>query len=138
VDAQLASRGLVIGADQAELQQRRCALFKDRCATVVELADWIEMYFVPVRAPADELAPHLTAAVGSALEALSLRLEAAEWSKAGIALALKETLAEQGLKMPQLALPLRLLLCGRAQTPSIDAVLALFPREIVLDRLRQM
>jgi hypothetical protein len=31
--------------------------------------------------------------------------------------------------MPQLAPALRVLVCGRAQTPSIDAVLALFPRE---------
>ena len=30
----------------------------------------------------------------------------------------------------------RVLVCGRAQTPSIDAVLALFPRETVLRRLR--
>jgi glutamyl-tRNA synthetase len=28
------------------------------------------------------------------------------------------------------------LVCGRAQTPSIDAVLELFDRKIVLDRLR--
>jgi len=27
------------------------------------------------------------------------------------------------------------LVCGRAQTPSIDAVLELFPREVVLHRL---
>jgi glutamyl-tRNA synthetase len=38
--------------------------------------------------------------------------------------------------MPQLAMPLRVLVCGRTQTPSIDAVLALFARETVLHRLR--
>jgi glutamyl-tRNA synthetase len=38
--------------------------------------------------------------------------------------------------MPQLAPALRVLVCGRTQTPSIDAVLALFPRETVLQRLR--
>ena len=37
--------------------------------------------------------------------------------------------------MPQLAMPLRLLLTGRAQTPSIDAVLELLGRETVLQRL---
>ena len=30
--------------------------------------------------------------------------------------ALKDTLAEFGLKMPQVAIPVRLLVCGRAQT----------------------
>jgi glutamyl-tRNA synthetase len=68
--------------------------------------------------------------------ALRDRLAACTWDKAGIALALKETLAEHKLKMPQLAIPLRLLLCGRAQTPSVDAVVALFDRVTVLERLQ--
>jgi glutamyl-tRNA synthetase len=38
--------------------------------------------------------------------------------------------------MPQLAIPLRVLVCGRAQTPSVDAVLASFDRQDVLDRLQ--
>jgi glutamyl-tRNA synthetase len=49
---------------------------------------------------------------------------------------MKETLSEHGLKMPQLALPLRVVACGRTQTPSIDAVLALFDKEILMNRLR--
>ena len=40
-----------------------------------------------------------------------------------------------GLKMPKLAMPMRVLLTGQAQTPSVDAVVALFPRELVLKRL---
>jgi len=40
-----------------------------------------------------------------------------------------------GLKMPQLAMPLRRLVTGRSQTPSIDAVLELLGRETVLHRL---
>jgi len=35
-------------------------------------------------------------------------------------------------------MPLRLLVCGRLQTPSVDAVLALFTREEALDRLRDV
>jgi glutamyl-tRNA synthetase len=38
--------------------------------------------------------------------------------------------------MGQLAPALRVLVCGRAQTPSIDAVLSLFPRDAVLAILR--
>jgi len=37
--------------------------------------------------------------------------------------------------MPQLAIPLRVAVCGRTQTPAIDAVLALFDRNTVLERL---
>jgi glutamyl-tRNA synthetase len=49
----------------------------------------------------------------------------------------KATLQEQGLKMPQLAPAVRVVVCGRAQTPSLDAVLALFDRAIVVARLRR-
>jgi glutamyl-tRNA synthetase len=35
-------------------------------------------------------------------------------------------------------MPLRLLVCGRVQTPSVDAVLALFAREEALKRLRDV
>ncbi|OGB01174.1 MAG: glutamate--tRNA ligase [Burkholderiales bacterium RIFCSPHIGHO2_12_FULL_69_20] len=137
VAAQLASRGVEVAADLRLAAM--CALYKDRCSTTVELADWLAMYFVPVAAPADELAAQLTDAVRPALAGLRTRLAdlpEAAWDKAGIAQALKATLAEHQLKMPQLAIPLRLLLCGRAQTPSVDAVVALFDRDTVLSRLQ--
>ena len=46
-------------------------------------------------------------------------------------------LKSNALKMPQLAMPLRMLVTGRSQTPSIDAVLELLGRETVLLRLAQ-
>ena len=128
----LAARGQQL---DAAVLPAMCALFKDRCATLVELADWLGMYAVAPSPPAEELAQHLTDAVRPALRALRERLASIEWQREAIAAALKQTLAEHGLKMPQLAIPLRLLVCGRAQTPSIDAVLALFPRDAVLLRL---
>ena len=48
---------------------------------------------------------------------------------------MKSTLAAHGLKMPQLAMPLRLLVTGQLQTPSIDAVLELFGRDEVVRRI---
>jgi glutamyl-tRNA synthetase len=132
---ELQRRGIGRAVADAPMAQR-CALFKDRCATVVELADWIEMYFVPVTPPPAELGAQLTDAVKPALATLRDRLAAIDWDKPTIAAALKETLAAHGLKMPQLAIPLRLLVCGRAQTPSVDAVLALFERDVVLARLQ--
>ena len=52
------------------------------------------------------------------------------WDKASIAAAIKaDAGGEHGLKMPQLAHAVRVLVCGRSQTPSLDAVLELFTRE---------
>ena len=132
---QLARRSMAV-ASAASLQPA-CALFKDRCTTVVELADWIEMMFVDVQPSAEDMAAHVTDAVKPALESLRERLTTVDWDKASIAAAMKETLGSFKLKMPQLAPALRVLVCGRTQTPSIDAVLALFPRDEVLRRLRK-
>ena len=135
VEAQLKRRG--IEAAQLGHLKRLCALFKDRCATTVELADWLGMYFVDVRASPEDLAAHVTEAVRPALATLIGKLSSAEWSRAGIGQAIKETLAAHGLKMPVLAHAARVLVCGRSQTPSLDAVLELFTRETVLLRLQR-
>jgi glutamyl-tRNA synthetase len=132
----LAARGLVV--DEPELLARAAALFKDRCTTVVELADWAEMIFVPVQPRDEDLAVHVGEAVLPGLRSLRDRLAGVSWDKAAIAAAIKETLNAHQLKMPQLAPALRVLVCGRVQTPSIDAVLALFPREKVLASLRHL
>ncbi len=126
--------GITANVDATRLAAM-CALFKDRCATTVELAALLAMYFAPVTPSADDLAAHGVPALRPALHALRTRLASCPWDKAGIAQALKDTLAEQRLKMPQLAMPLRVLVCGRPQTPSVDAVLALFDRDTVLQRL---
>jgi len=133
---QLARRGVRI--EQAESLRSACALYKDRCSTVVELADWIQMPFVEARPREEDLAAHVTEAVRPALQDLRGRLAEIDWDKGTIAAAIKAVLAQHQLKMPQLAPALRVLVCGRVQTPSIDAVLALFPRDTVLHRLREV
>ncbi len=135
VEVHLKRRG--IETPRPEHLQRLCALFKDRCATTVELADWIDMYFFDVHASPDDLAVHVTDAVRPALAMLRGKLAFAEWSRAGIALAIKETLVANGLKMAAFAPAARVLVCGRAQTPSLDAVLELFSRETVVLRLQR-
>jgi len=130
VTAQLKRRGIV-ASDVARVM----GLFKDRCSTTVELADWVAMYYAEVQPSADDLAAHVTELVKPALPTLCDKLSGAEWNKASITAAIKETLAAHGLKMPQLAHAIRVLVCGRPQTPSIDAVLELFSKETVLARL---
>jgi len=133
----LARRGLP--AQTPELLAALCALYKDRCPTLVELADWISIHLVPVTPLQADLDAHVTDAVRPAVVTLRDKLaELATWDKAAIAAVIKETLAAHGLKMPQLAHAVRVLVCGRPQTPSLDAVLALFSQKEVLNRLRSV
>ncbi|TDP75023.1 glutamyl-tRNA synthetase [Roseateles toxinivorans] len=131
----LAKLGIEAQADG--LLEQRVALFKDRCATLVELADWLKSYFQPVEATEADLAQHVTEAILPAVAALADKLESlTAWDKAAVQGAIKEVITAQGIKMPQLAIPVRVLVFGRAQTPSLDAVLALFEQKVVVERLR--
>jgi glutamyl-tRNA synthetase len=121
--------------DSARLEAA-IALYKDRCATTREIAEWLAMYVAPVYAEPADIAAHVTPAVAPAVATLRARLRAlGDWRREAIALAIKETLAAHGLKMPRLAMAVRVLVCGRPQTPSLDAVLALFEPATVLERL---
>ena len=137
VAEQLGRRGITAVAD--ERLAAMCALFKDRCSTTVELADWLSIYFVDVQPAEADLAQHLNEVSRPALVQLRDRLAALEtWDAAAINAAIKAVIGELKIKMPQLAIPLRVLVCGRAQTPSVDAVLALFEKNIVLKRLQSV
>lgn len=114
-----------------------CGLYKDRCDTTVALAQHAAAFYSDVPASAEDLATHVTDAIRPALHELAAKLAALPvWDKASIAAALKETLAAHGLKMPQLAMPVRVLVMGTPQTPSLDAVLALQPKEKILQCLQ--
>ena len=57
------------------------------------------------------------------------------WEIPAINALIKETVAKHGLKMPKLAMPLRAILTGQTQTPSVDAVVELVGRDRVLAAL---
>jgi len=112
--------------------ERVVALLKERSSSVTQLADDAMLFYerevkTPGEPPAED--------VLKALRVLKARLVAVPWERAAIGEAIKETAKGAALKMPQLAMPLRQLVTGRAQTPSIDAVLELLGRETVLLRL---
>lgn len=111
------------------------ALLKERANTTVELGQAAMLFYRQPAADAALMAQHVTAAVLPALRQYADACKTVEWNKAALSAALKQVLADHALKMPQLAMPLRLLLTGHLQTPSIDAVVELFGREVVLQRL---
>jgi glutamyl-tRNA synthetase len=128
----LQDRGIAANAQLPAL----CDLLKDRCDTTLALADWVSKFYADVTPSAEDLATHLTPAVQPALRSLVDALGDCVWDKMGIAAAIKLVLTQHALKMPQLAMPVRVVLLGTPQTPALDAVLALFDRGTVLARLR--
>jgi len=127
------SRGLAVD----DRLPAMCGLFKDRCDTLVALADWVVAMLGAVKADDAVYQQHITDAIRPALSALAQALSEVAWDKTSIAAAIKQVLSAQGLKMPQLAMPVRVLVLGTPQTPSLDAVLELMTREKVLAALQK-
>ncbi|MFT3803166.1 MAG: glutamate--tRNA ligase [Burkholderiaceae bacterium] len=132
----LARRGVdpsALGVDVAAA----CALFKDRAQTLEELADGVAMLLASPEPSPQDLATHLQPASRQALADFADAIAAIDWQRDAINAAIKATVAAHKLKMPQFGLPARLVVFGRTQTPSIDAVLALLPRDEVIARIRR-
>ncbi|MFA7679389.1 MAG: glutamate--tRNA ligase [Pigmentiphaga sp.] len=117
-------------------------LLVERAETLEQLADDAMLFCGPFNddaVTAELRDKHLTPAAFELLRGFADTLEALEaWNKESIAAAMKSTLAEFGVKMPALGIPLRLVVTGRPQTPSIDAVLTLLGKEKVLGRLHKI
>jgi glutamyl-tRNA synthetase len=108
------------------------ALLKDRANTLLQLADEAMLFYA---VEVDPGMPDWDEQTAKALRTLRERLSSVPWQRAAIGEAIKDVVKSSGLKMPQVAMPLRRLVTGRTQTPSIDAVLELLGREMVLHRM---
>jgi glutamyl-tRNA synthetase len=133
IAARLEQRGGILqnGPDLAAA----IALYVDRCNTLNALADALAPFYAPPALDAALLAQHLTDEAHPALAEFAAGLATVEWQAPAIGALLKEVLKTHALKMPKLAMPLRVILTGEAHTPSVDAVIALLGRETVLARL---
>lgn len=134
VRARLSARGVEAGA--APSLESVVGLYKERVATLNELADAAEVFYIDLHPDPAVLAAQLGNEAVPALLELAQRLDTIEWEAPAIGALIKELVAKHGLKMPKLAMPLRVMLVGQTQTPSVDALVALFPRELVLARMK--
>jgi len=120
---------------QGPALEKVVGLLKERVNTIAELAD-AAVYFYRRIEPAEALREqHYVAGLGTAVDALRGRLGNIDWNKVAISDAMKAVVAERGLKMPKLAMPLRVMVTGEPQSPSIDAVLEVLGRETTLARM---
>ena len=111
------------------------ALLKDRANTIVELADAAMVFYKALHPDASLRVEHYSAEILPAMKVLREALAKTEWTRPGLGACVKAVVNEHGLKMPKLAMPLRVMLAGSPHTPSIDAVLELIGREEVLRRM---
>jgi len=133
VRPRLEARGVTISA--APELEAIITLYKERVVTLNELADAAEVFYIDLHPAKELLETQLSAEAIPALHELLERFKEIAWETPAINAAIKEIVDKHGLKMPKLAMPLRVMLTGQTQTPSVGEVVALFPRETVLARM---
>ncbi len=114
---------------------RVVALLKDRSRTLNELADAALLFYRDVAREPALLAEHLQGVSRDAVRMFRERAVGLVWERTAINGLIKQVVGELKLKMPQVAVPLRVAVTGQTQTPSIDAVLELIGRDTVVTRL---
>ena len=136
IKARLENKGLNI-ANGPNLE-KAVALYVDRSNTVTALADAIAVFYAPITPDPELLQQQLSDEARPALADLAAGLQDITWEVTAISALIKETIKKHGLKMPKLAMPLRVVLTGQTQTPSVDALVELLGRDAVLAALKNI
>ena len=95
------------------------------------LADAVEVFYSHVTPNPELLAQHLADEARPAVADFAAGIASVAWEVPAINALIKEMVTRHGLKTPKLAMPLRVILTGQAQTPAVDAVIALIGRDKV-------
>jgi glutamyl-tRNA synthetase len=133
VQARLTFRGIDTSAGPD--LEKAAVLYVDRSNTLNVLADAVEVFYAHVVPNPELLAQHLSDEARPALAEFAAGIASVAWEVPAINALIKETVTKHGLKMPKLAMPLRVILTGQAQTPAVDAVIALIGRDKVATAL---
>ena len=134
----IAKRGWKIPGDDAWLQ-RMIGTLRERAKTLVELVDFAGFYLndaieIEAKAAAKFLKPEMT----EPLRALATELASldGDFSEATVQGGFERVLARFGLKLGQLAQPVRVALTGGTVSPGIYEVIAVLGRERTVARIR--
>ncbi|AQR64863.1 glutamate--tRNA ligase [Aquaspirillum sp. LM1] len=112
-------------------------LVKERVQELNSLAQECDYFYQPRQPEQAELDKHILADTRARMARFAEQLAALpEWTTEAIHGLFKPFCSAEGIKMGQLGMPLRVLVCGTTHTPSVDAVLALMGRDAVLQRLK--
>jgi len=114
-------------------------LVRERTKTLVDMVEWVKPYFGEAVVWDEEAASKfLTPATAPALRKLMERFQSLPgFSKQAWEEQFKRLVEEEGMKMGQLAQPVRVALTGRTASPGLFDVIEVLGRDRTLSRLEQ-
>ena len=133
IKKRLAAHG--VSTDGGTDLQGAIALYRDRANTLNELASSIQYFYQQPTTDAAAAEKHITPDVLPILKAMYTELEAAEWTVEALHHVIEQTVTKNALKFPKVAMPLRVMVTGGGQSPSVDAVMQLLGKKETLSRM---
>ena len=111
-------------------------LYRERANNLNQLANDVAYFYALPRASAEDLEKHITSEIKPVLMDFLQKLVAIDWTAENIHAAINEIVTINQLKFPKVAMPLRVMITGIAQSPSIDQVMALLGQIETLNRIQ--
>ncbi len=111
-------------------------LYKDRCQTLREFETQVEFFFAE-KIDFDQklIEKHFNNETNNHLKMIKEQINSGEFQLEKIELTLKDYVKENNLKFPQIAMPLRVVLTGIDQTPSIGHIIAIIGKDKFNERI---
>jgi glutamyl-tRNA synthetase len=134
-DIQRRLHRLGVDASDGPALESVIALYRERAQTLNELAESVAYFYCEPQIDMSARDKHLTPEIVPILKGLAEELSVIDWTSEQIHSVIDRVVKTNGLKFPKVAMPLRVLLTGGAQSPSIDAVMALLGRTTTLARI---
>lgn len=110
-------------------------IHRERANHLTNLAKDIAYIFEVQKPNQQDFEKHINAEAIELIKSFQGSLNKIDWTKEAIHNVMNEVVTLHAIKFPKLAMPLRVLLTGIAQSPSIDAVMAILGRDETMKRL---
>ena len=112
------------------------ALYRERANNLNQLANDVAYFYTLPQASVVDVEQHITLEIKPVLQALAAKLSTIDWTAESIHHEINAVVTQYELKFPKVAMPLRVVLIGTAQSPSIDQVMALLGQKETLARIQ--
>jgi glutamyl-tRNA synthetase len=111
-------------------------LYRERANNLNQLAADVAYFYKPQEANEADVEKHITSEIKPVMQTLYTTLENIDWTPEAVHEVIGAAVKENSLKFPKVAMPLRVMIAGIAQSPSIDQVMAIIGKEEALNRMK--
>ena len=119
-----------------DLASKAVKLYRDRAKSLNEIKENIAFFFLMPEIRIELFDQYITTEAVALAEKCLTELNRGSWSEESINNELKTFVKNEKIKFPIIAMPLRVILAGTDQTPSVGSLMAILGKQEVNSRLQ--